>query len=134
MLSVLLGAAAVVIGLGYWYLTKREAQATADAVALASAAGLPDAAIAVSDSSGYRQKNDWPGKVRLSVSSVDSASDTITAEATTTVPAFFSKVFGIDEVDVGARATARIGAYTGWALNLAPWTVTEDDLVWGKNL
>jgi Flp pilus assembly protein TadG len=134
MLAVLLGAAAVVVDLGYWYLTKRQAQATADAVALASAADLPDAAVAMSDSSGYRRRNDWDGSVDLQVSSVNSDSDTITAYARTTVPGFFSKVFGITDVNVGAHATARIGSYTGWALNLAPWTMTEDDLQWGVNL
>jgi hypothetical protein len=134
MLVVLLGAAAVVIDVGYWYLTKRQAQATADAVALAAAADLPDTAVATSDSSGYRGRNNWQGKVDLTVSSVNSASDTITAHASTNVPGFFSKVFGIDDVDVGADATARIGSYTGWALNLAPWTMTEDDLQWDRDL
>jgi hypothetical protein len=133
-LGVLMGCAAIVVDHGYWYLTKRQAQATADAVALAAAADLPSADMAVSDSSGYRQKNDWPGKVVLSVSSVNSASDTVTAEATTNVPGFFAGIFGINNVDVGARATARIGSYSGWALNLAPWTLTEKDLVWGKDL
>jgi len=133
-LFVLMGAAAVVVDLGYWYVTKRQAQATADAVALAAAADLPDAAVAVSDSSGYRGRNNWQGSVDLSVSSVNSDSDTVTAHARTTVPGFFSKVFGIDSVDVGASATARIGSYTGWAGNLAPWTMTENDLRWGTDL
>jgi hypothetical protein len=133
-LFVLMGAAAVVIDLGYWYLTKRQAQATADAVALAAAADLPDAAVAASDSSGYRGRNKWQGSVTLSVSSVNSDSDTVTAHATTTVPGFFAKVFGINSVDVGATATARIGSYTGWALNLAPWTMTQDQLQWGTDL
>jgi putative Flp pilus-assembly TadE/G-like protein len=133
-LFVLMGAAAIVIDLGYWYVTKRQAQATADAVALAAAADLPDGAVAASDSSGYRTRNNWDGSVALSVSSVNTNSDTITAHATTTVPGFFAKVFGIDNVDVGATATARIGSYTGWALNLAPWTMTESDLKWGTDL
>jgi len=133
-LFVLMGAAAVVVDLGYWYLTKRQAQATADAVALAAAADLPNADAATSDSSGYRRRNEWPGKLTLSVSSFNSQSDTITADASTTVPGFFARVFGIDDVDVGARATARIGSYTGWALNLAPWTLTEDQLQWGTDL
>jgi hypothetical protein len=133
-LFVLMGAAAIVVDLGYWYLTKRQAQATADAVALAAAADLPDSAVATTDSSGYRLRNNWPGSVALTVSSVNSASDTITAHATTTVPGFFAKVFGIDDVDVGASATARIGSYTGWALNLAPWTMTENDLQFGRDL
>jgi Putative Flp pilus-assembly TadE/G-like len=133
-LFVLMGAAAIVIDLGYWYVTKRQAQATADAVALAAAADLPDGAVAASDSSGYRARNNWTGSVALSVSSVNTGSDTVTAHATTTVPGFFAKVFGIDNVDVGASATARIGSYTGWALNLAPWTMTESDLKWGTDL
>src|SRR4029079_5073827 len=91
-------------------------------------------AVATSDSSGYRGRNNWQGKVDLTVSALNWASDTIAAHASTNVPGFFSKVFGIDEVDVGAEATARIGSYTGWALNLAPWTMTEDDLTWGRDL
>jgi hypothetical protein len=133
-LVVLMASASVVIDLGYWYLTKRQAQATADSVALAAAADLPNADVALTDSSGYRSRNNWQGAVDLSVSSFNSDSDTITAHARTKVPAFFSKVFGINDVDVGAEASARIGSYTGWALNLAPWTLTEDDLVFGKDL
>jgi len=133
-LGVLMGCAAIVVDLGYWYLTKRQAQATADSVALAAAADLPNADVAMSDSSGYRTRNNWHGALDLSVSSFNSDSDTINVRARTTVPGFFSKVFGIDNVDVGADATARIGSYTGWALNLAPWTLTEDDLVFGKDL
>src|SRR5262249_29995962 len=65
-LFVLMGAAAIVVDLGYWYVTKRQAQATADAVALAAAADLPDASVATSDSSGYRLRNNWQGTVDLS--------------------------------------------------------------------
>ena len=78
-LVVLMAAASVVIDLGYWYLTKRQAQATADSVALAAAADLPNADVALSDSSGYRSRNNWQGAVDLEVSSFNSDSDTITA-------------------------------------------------------
>jgi hypothetical protein len=133
-LVVLMGAGAIVIDVGSWYLTKRQAQAAADSVALAAAADLPNAAFAITDSSGYRQRNEWPGGMQLTVSSFYTGSDTITAEATTTAPGYFARVFGIDTVDVGARATARIASYTGWANNLAPWTVTEADLTWDHDL
>ncbi len=130
MLVVVLGAAAAVIDVGSWYLMKRKAQATADAVALAAAADLPNAVLATKDSSGYRLRNDWPGAVQLSVSS----ENTVTAEATTKAPGFFSRVFGIESVDIGARAVARHGSFTGWSTNLAPWTITMNQLAWGQNL
>jgi hypothetical protein len=133
-LTVLLGMAALVVDVGYWYLTKRRAQATADAVALSAAADLPNAAFAMSDSSGYRLRNKWDGQVNITVSSQRQSSDTATAEATTTVPGFFARAFGIDVVDVRARATARKGSYTGWSTNLAPWTMTEHDLQWNQTL
>jgi len=133
-LVVLTGVAAAAIDVGSWYLMKRKAQATADAVALAAAADLPNAVLAGTDSSGYRQRNDWPGAVNLTVSSEGTGADTVTAEATTKAPGFFSRVFGIDSVDIGARAVARHGSYTGWSTNLAPWTLTIDQLVWGQTL
>ena len=133
-LVVLTGVAAAAIDVGSWYMMKRKAQATADAVALAAAADLPNAVLAVSDSSGYRTRNDWPGAVELTVSSESTGADTVTAEATTKAPGFFSRVFGIESVDIGARAVARHGSYTGWSTNLAPWTPTMDQLVWGQTL
>ncbi len=133
-LVVLLGASALVLDVGYWWVTKRQAQAAADAAALAAAADLPNADAAVSDSSGYRVRNAWPGSLQLSVSSVETTSDTVTAATQIDVPGMFSRVFGIDTVDVGARAIARKGSYIGWANNLAPWTMTNEDLVWGTEL
>ena len=133
-LVVSTGAAAAAIDVGSWYLMKRKAQATADAVALAAAADLPNTVLATTDSSGYRVRNAWPGAVQLTVSSERSGADTVTAEATTKAPGYFSRVFGIDSVDIGARSVARHGSYTGWATNLAPWTLTLDRLVWGQNL
>ena len=134
MLVVLMGVAAAAVDVGSWYLMKRKAQATADAVALAAAADLPNTVLATQDSSGYRLRNDWPGAVALTVSSENTGADTVTAEATTKAPGFFSRVFGVDTVDIGARAVARHGTYTGWSTNLAPWTLTMDQLEWGKNL
>lgn len=134
MLVLVLGAAAVVIDVGSWYLMKRKAQATADAVALAAAADLPNAVLAVQDSSGYRHRNDWSGAVQLTVSSEKTGADTVTAEATTKAPGFFSRVFGIESVDIGARAVARHGSFTGWSTNLAPWTITMNELAWGRTL
>ena len=43
-------------------------------------------------------------------------------------------MFGLDSVDIGARAVARHGSYTGWSTNLAPWTLTQDQLVFGQTL
>jgi Putative Flp pilus-assembly TadE/G-like len=107
-LTALLALAGAVLDVGAWYRADRQLQATADASALAAAQGLPNAARAVDLAIEYGNKNG--GGVRsdnVSFSSGRTTNDTVTISASKQVPGVFTRLFGIDTVSVGARASAR---------------------------
>ncbi|MBA2332289.1 MAG: hypothetical protein H0V94_05815 [Actinobacteria bacterium] len=108
-LAALLGMAALVLDVGSWFRAQRATQAAADAAALAGAQALPYQpgtanALAVQ----YVGKNGG-GARTITFSSRNVANDTVTVEVERPTPGFFAKVFGIDSVQVGAKATARTG-------------------------
>jgi Putative Flp pilus-assembly TadE/G-like len=108
-LVVLLAFAGAVIDVGSWYYQHRKLQATADAAALAGAQGLRNGT-AVSLAVQYGDLNGGgvsSGDVTLDTIKV--TNDTIRVSAKKTAPSFFTKVLGIDSVNVGARAVARAG-------------------------
>ncbi|HWB57805.1 MAG TPA: pilus assembly protein TadG-related protein [Gaiellaceae bacterium] len=120
---VLLGAAAMVLDVGSWYRADRAAQAAADAAALAGAQELPatDAASALANE--YAAKNGG-GDLTISFSTRVIENDVITVTVSRPAPGFFSKLFGIDSVEVEARASARAGI-PGEAQYVAPIVVSE---------
>jgi hypothetical protein len=126
-LGVLMALSAAVLDVGAWYRADRKLQATADAAALAGAHGLPDSqAEAMGLALEYGNKND--GGVAsggVTFSTTITPSDTISVHAQKPVPGFFSRVFGINSVNVGANAKARTGA-----MNAAKWAapVAVDEL------
>jgi len=123
-LAVLAGAAAMAIDVGSWYRADKAAQATADAAALAGAQGLhlstADARVLAEE---YAAKNGG-GEVRISFGKRVKPNDLITVKVARPAPGYFSKIFGIDEVEVEARATARAGIPTE-AVGVAPIAVDE---------
>lgn len=109
-LAALLGAFALVLDVGSWFREQRGAQAAADAAALAGAQALPEnTGTSSALASEYLAENDGGAGV-FTWSSKNLANDTITVEVTRTAPGVFSKLFGIDSVDVHARAVARSGS------------------------
>jgi hypothetical protein len=114
LLAVLLGMAAAVLDVGSWFRADRRLQATVDAAALAGAHALPEStgeasALAVE----YADKNGGgvtAGDVSFSMTVLPN--DTITVEAEEPAPGFFSALFGIETVQVHARARARTGTVT----------------------
>jgi Flp pilus assembly protein TadG len=107
-LAFLLGISALSIDIGYWWKTKRDMQRTADAAALAGAQGLPDTTQATSLAMQYATDNGTtlaPGDITFSTD--QTTNDTITIYAHGSAQGFFSKVFGVDSVSVGAHAAAR---------------------------
>lgn len=108
-LTVLLGATAMSLDVGSWFKAKRQLQATADAAALAGAQGLPqgtDAAtsLAIQYAADNGHTLDASG---ISFSSNMTTDDTISVQMSAPAPGFFSKLFGLDSVTVGAHAAAR---------------------------
>jgi hypothetical protein len=122
-LAALLGAAAMVVDVGSWYREQRDTQSDADAAALASAQALPDDVGQASVlASQYLDKNlAGAGRV-VTFSTATTANDTVTVKVTRAAPAVFSKLFGINSVDVHATATARVGGINA-ARNAAPIAV-----------
>jgi hypothetical protein len=108
-LTVLLGATAMSLDVGSWFKAKRQLQATADAAALAGAQGLPqgtDAATTLAIQ--YAAANGGTLTASgISFSSDLSTNDTISVQMSAPAPGFFSKLFGLDSVTVGAHAAAR---------------------------
>jgi Flp pilus assembly protein TadG len=125
-LAALLGMAALVLDVGSWFREKRQLQLTADSAVLAGAQALPgDPSAAASLAFQYAQSNGRPLSANdLSITSGLSANDTITANAKSDAPGFFSKLFGINVVKVGATASARAGLPTQ-ALYVAPMVVNK---------
>jgi hypothetical protein len=122
--AALLGMAALVLDVGHWYRSKRDLQAIADAAALAGAQALPENpgqanAIAIQ----YAKDNGGP-KPTVTFTGKYIPNDTIHVEVSRDEPGFFSKVFSIDSVNIGSRATARTGGL-GAAQYAAPFGIDE---------
>jgi Flp pilus assembly protein TadG len=126
-MTVLLGMAALVLDVGAWFRTKRQLQATADAAALAGAQALPDA-----PGAAYNMALDYAGKngggvagSDVKITSTNGGNDTIAVAAQKNEPGFFSRVFGLNVVDVGANAKAIVGVPSS-AMYVAPMVVHCD--------
>jgi Flp pilus assembly protein TadG len=123
-LAVLAGAAAMATDVGSWYRADKAAQATADAAALAGAQGLhlsTDDAEALAEE--YAEKNGG-GDITVSFGTRVVPNDLITVTVARPAPGYFSKIFGIEKVEVQARATARAGI-PSTARGVAPIAVDE---------
>jgi Flp pilus assembly protein TadG len=124
VLTVLLGAAGLVLDVGSWYRADRATQATADAAALAGAQDLiegTDAATVLAEE--YAGKNGG-GDIGISFGRKVADNDLITVTVARPAPAFFTKIFGVESVRVNSRATARAGVPSR-ARYVAPITVNE---------
>ena len=123
-LTVLLGMSALVLDVGAWFRTKRQLQANADAAALAGAQMLPDSpGSAINTAVDYANKNG--GGVLagdVTITSTNGGNDTISVAAKQNQPGFFSRVFGLNAVDVGAKAKALVGVPYA-AMYVAPMVV-----------
>jgi hypothetical protein len=126
-LGVMLGMAALVLDVGAWFRADRHLQATADAAALAGAQLLPtDVGGAKAEALNYANKNG--GNVKsgdITVSTLYSPNDLISVKASKTDPGFFSKVLGIDTVEINAHAKARVDSPAS-ARYVAPMVVSCD--------
>ncbi len=123
-LAALLGMAALVIDVGHWYHSKRDLQAIADSAALAGAQALPESpGRAAALAAQYAADNGGPAP-KVTFSTTYLANDTISVRLSRPEPGFFSKVFSIDSVDIGSKASARTGTL-GAAQYAAPFGIDE---------
>jgi Flp pilus assembly protein TadG len=106
-----IGFVAFAVDVGSWYRQHRQAQSTADAAALAGAQLLPmSAPSALTQAQTYADKNGSdvaPGGI--TVRSDYNPNDTIVVKVKRPAPGFFSQIFNIDSITVGATAAARSG-------------------------
>jgi Flp pilus assembly protein TadG len=125
-LAVLCGAVALVIDVGSWYREQRQAQATADAAALAGAQALPaDPSKAVALAQQYAGSNGGGvAGADIAVTNDQEPNDTVTVTAKREAAGFFSKLFSIAGVNVSATAAARAGV-PQQALGAAPIVVNK---------
>jgi len=117
--------AALVLDVGTWFQAQRQAQSAADAAALAAAHALPgSSATAKTLAQQYLTKNGG-GSATVTVRDTVGADDTVSVTVSRDAPGFFARVFGIDAVEVAAKASARTGdlAAARWA---APFAVDKE--------
>jgi Flp pilus assembly protein TadG len=126
MITSLLGLTALVLDVGSWFRAHRALQATADAAALAGAQELPDnpgTATSLANDYAARNQSGLTG-VTVTLSQTYVSDDTIRVHVAKPAEGFFSKIFGIDSVDEGAGATARVAGMQS-ALYVAPIVVNK---------
>jgi hypothetical protein len=126
VLMALVGMAALVIDGGSWYRAQRHLQTAADAAALAGAQELPtNQTSATTVALDYARRN-YAGIPDPTVTFPDPG--TIDVAATTTAPGILARIYGaaFDEVDISARAQARVSAPLELK-NVAPIAVYTDE-------
>jgi Flp pilus assembly protein TadG len=110
-LGALLGAVTLTLDVGVWFREQRQAQATADAAALAGAQALPTyPSQAIANAQTFGTANG--GGVlagAITFRSDYEPNDTVVVNVKRTAPGFFSQMFQIASVDVHATASARAG-------------------------
>jgi Putative Flp pilus-assembly TadE/G-like len=127
MLTMLLGMTALVLDVGAWFRAKRQLQAATDAATLAGAQALPDAPGTASQLA-LQYGNANGGGVAgadVTISSTAGPNDTISVNGKKTAPGFFSKVFGVNIVNIQTHAKAIVGN-PGQAEYVAPMVVSCD--------
>jgi hypothetical protein len=110
-LAALLGAMALVLDVGSWFREQRATQSAADAAALAGAQALPESTGTSSALASQYLASNGGGTGEYTWSTKNIANDTITVKVERQAPGLFSKLFGIDSVDVHAKASARSGTF-----------------------
>jgi hypothetical protein len=109
-LATLVGAVALTIDVGGWYREQRQAQAAADAAALAGGQALPTSTPEAIRLAGiYASANGGVAASSISFRSDYEAHDTVVVRVERTAPSFFASFFSIGSAEVHATAAARAG-------------------------
>jgi Putative Flp pilus-assembly TadE/G-like len=120
VLIAMLGMAGFVIDVGSWFRQQRLTQATVDAAALAGAQALPATpGTASSLASQYASKNGGVAGTSITISTHLNTNDKITVTQSKPTTGFFSKLFGVNTVTVGSKASA-ISEVPEAAMGVAP--------------
>jgi Flp pilus assembly protein TadG len=108
-LTVLIGAAALTTDVGAWYRQQRQAQATADAAALAGAQVLPSDTVQAQVLADQYATSNGGGVPAggITLRSDFEPNDTVVVRVRKDAPSFFANIFSIDHATVTATAAAR---------------------------
>ena len=123
------------VDVGKAYQSHRRAQAAADASALGAAQLLPgDASAATAAAQTLRATNLSEGSINAPVysSTYGVANDTVSVTANTPLSGVFSKLFNGKSAHATAKAV--VGSYLGWSMNIAPWAIPQQMLVWAQQV
>jgi Putative Flp pilus-assembly TadE/G-like len=123
-MTVLVGAAGLVLDVGSWYRADKATQAAADAAALAGAQALQAGTEAATELAEQYAAKNGGGDMEIAFGTRVTPNDLITVRLSRPAPGFFSKIFGVDTVTVKALATARAGI-PAEARGVAPIVVNE---------
>ena len=130
-LTILIGILGLVLDLGYSNVIQKRMQMAADAAALA---GARDLAAGESESTAISRMQQIlaANKADTSLSSYTVTNGSVTeVMAIVTVPTLVSGLFGIDEIEIDAYASAATGQIQE-SDNLMPFITQEDDWVVGQ--
>lgn len=106
MLTIILGAAALAIDLGSFYKAQRQAQAAADAGALAAVQDLPaNPTQAAADGTTYASTN-YPDATSTVQTNYNGNLKQVKVTVNAQSPAFFGRFFGLTSANVSASAVA----------------------------
>lgn len=106
MLVVVIGAAALAIDLGSFWKAQKQAQAAADAAALAASQDLPTNTTAAStDGTNYGRTN-YPGSTVSVQTNYNSQPGEVKVTVHANTPSFFGQFFGLTKANVTASAVA----------------------------
>jgi Flp pilus assembly protein TadG len=111
-LTVLIGVAALSIDVGSWYREQRQAQATADAAALAGAQALPADPTEAQVLAGQYATSNGGGVLAaggIALRNDFEPHDTVVVKVSKDAPSFFANIFAIGHATVTATAAARAG-------------------------
>lgn len=106
MLTVILGAAALAIDVGSFYQAQRQAQAAADAGALAAVQNLPGSTSAASNAGSTYATTNYPGSVATVQTGYNGNNNQVKVTVNATAPAFFGRFLGLTSAKVSASAVA----------------------------
>jgi Flp pilus assembly protein TadG len=107
-MMAVLACCAFVIDMGGWYHSKREAQAAADAAALAGAQNIANGTWSTASAQNFA-KNQLPGESAVTVQSTYlTANDSVQVTVSYDAPTYFATVFGIKTIHITASARATV--------------------------
>lgn len=119
---ILVALTGFVLDVGGWFRQQRVQQSTVDAAALAGAQGLPNAGDAINLATDYANRNGGVAGATITVGTKYTPNDMVTVTQSRTANGVFSRVLGINVVNVSAHATALMSVPTEVDA-LAPITV-----------